>query len=235
MHLAIYSSQGFILIFVIVLFSFPLMLFSQENEQSPGEVREQVAFEHINALKNGTLVVRLPTHHKKMAAMEELIESEKVSEKNKKRLQSQLRDLKAETKAHNQSIMQAFKENFTFVEVRFIHDTSTLALIQNQEAGIYLNEEEQPIPNSQIKEGGFLLLRLGKAKMDGQSRLDALVFMDQEGKDLEKPFPYYMKINTFSYIVDQVFYPSAAFDKNIRSRVKKLNARLAEFYKKAQD
>jgi hypothetical protein len=228
----VFRSYWILTIFCLCSSAFSLCAQS-DDEPSARDLRRQAAAQQIQDLKSGTLIIRLASNYRKIKAMEDLILSETVSASSKKRLEAQLADTKKETNDRNSAIISAFQEEFTFSKVLFMHDTAMVRLKAGAPDHLFLSAEMTPADHIQRPEGPFFLLRIGKTRLEEQSRLDALVFMDESGEDLKRPFPYYLKINTFTYLIDRIFYPSGAFQKNIESRVKKLERRLRSFYESA--
>ncbi|MEN0003751.1 MAG: hypothetical protein AAF798_06395 [Bacteroidota bacterium] len=206
------------------------MLGQEQDSLSAKEKRRELARVQINELKAGTLVVRIPSDARKIYATQKLLESETLSESARERLENQLAETTEESNERANAIMAAFRNEFNFTKVFFMYDYSMKPLLAGEREGLFLAEAQKVDPDLRLGEQPFFVLRLGKAELQGEGRLDALVFMDAEGKDLYKPFPYYLKLNTVTYLIDQLFYPSKAFAKNILARVKKLNARLYRFH-----
>ena len=173
--------QSIVACFCFVFFSC-LVTHAQVDLQkkSPEDAAEQA----FNDLKNGTLVVRLPSNHNKITRMQQVIDRPETSESGRKRLQEQLRETVDETRIWNRLLMKAFQQEFDFAEVRFFYDTATVWLVGGARAGIFLNENLEVDETIAIPTNDWLGLRVGKTDPAETVRQDALIFTDRNFADL---------------------------------------------------
>ena len=114
-------------------------------------------------------------------------------------------------------------------------DTAIVSITQkNTRAGVFLNNTLVVDPKLEIGKSSFFLLHFGRTDPAKTTRVEAMIIKDKQFEPLKAPFPASLKMNTLSYIADLALSPKNAFEKNINSRVKKLNKRLHRFYKKSQ-
>ena len=223
------SSTKVLFLMMFLLFSTNLS-FSQEEETLSNKERKAEALEQIKKLHSGTLVVRLPSNAKKIAALQGLIDRGKLKKKAQRRTVEKLETTKKSTRSFNLTMMQALKENYHFSELLFIYDTASVALKNGQYEGIFLNDSLAIDPDIELKNDTFLGLRFGNTKSEDGQSIDAMVVMNRQLKDLSPPFPYYVRMNNIFAILG-TFLPEQS-KVSIVKATQKLNARLNSFYRR---
>ncbi|MCI5083896.1 MAG: hypothetical protein MRY78_19520 [Saprospiraceae bacterium] len=206
-------------------------LVAQDTEKSQKEINLAKAKAAIKSLKQGILIVSLTSNHKKIKALQKLANSDQLSEKKRERVRDQLATTLAETAFQNKLIRQAFEDNYTFSEVRYIYDTANVHLDQLETAPpIFLGESLDVDPQLSWENEDILVARFGLTDGANTARAEAMMIMDAEMQELPDPFPHAIKMTTFTFVADKIFAPKEAFEKNINSRVKKLNKKFVRFY-----
>jgi hypothetical protein len=207
----------------------------------------ETAENQIMQLRKGTLVVRLKTNSKSIAAY-------RAAGKNK------LADkLENENRQRNLYFMLAFVNQFTFCPVVFIEAGNTPQL-RHHDKNIYLDGRLHVDSTIQGPKGYYLLAEFGQAQQTEEgsdprhSQVSstpgtsaALVICDSDLNQLKEPFPYstdmvFAKLNTSSIVinppanadsgqvVNEVWLPSP-YDK----AVARLSNRLEAFYDKVTE
>jgi len=92
---------------------------SEYSNELPEETRLAIVKSALQKLKNKstTLVVRLPSNHKKMTELERLAKSKSLDPQKAKRMQEVLVTTRAMTPAFNVRLMTSFYENYDFSEI----------------------------------------------------------------------------------------------------------------------
>lgn len=103
-------------------------------------MRRSAAFDNIELLKENVLLVRLKSADKKIAALTKANKDEAVA-KTKQKL-----------KAQNESIINAFKENFTFCKIYFFYANEAKFLRQHQYDHITLYDSD----NKEVQDKSFI-------------------------------------------------------------------------------
>ena len=78
---------------------------------------------NISKLKEGTLVVRLDMKYSKVAAYQDMLLQESLSEKERIKTIEKLEKLKTERSIYKLNVMNAFEKAYTFSSVAFIENT----------------------------------------------------------------------------------------------------------------
>jgi len=156
------------------------------------KVRRSSAFDHIEMLRQNTLLVRLKSEDKKIAALQKANRQTRI-EKTKARLQKE-----------NTAIINAFKNNFKFSKFYFFY-ANEAKLLRNQkyhEITLY-DIHHQPVPDNSFIENGYLIAALDyihefefvgendtiRKVVSATFGYPSLVLMDKDFIQLSKPFP----------------------------------------------
>lgn len=138
--------------------------------------RLAMARHHVKALKNGALLVRLPSKRNTLRSLREkgkYWEAARVAEQNR---------------YDNRKIREAFAEQYNFSEVYYFYDTSTKAVRNKEFRGHLFDAKDRPAWNPDIDT--FYIADLGDTYLESEKGLfNGLVIMDQSLNPLEKPFP----------------------------------------------
>ena len=217
-------------LFSILMFSLSLSNLTAQSARAAQEAREERARQAINKLKNGYLLVRLPSKHNKLSELERLSKSMELDAATKKKLRQRYDETIADRDAFNKNMMAAFNEHYQFSEVFFFYDTSSLAIKSGQLGKVFLDEALQPTIDLPEPDKSFLVLRSGTTDPSVTSGIEAMVVMDAHFVDLERPFPYYIKLKSLGHILEALFAPKKRVIKSATSIAKELDAKLNRFY-----
>lgn len=218
-------------IFVIKLLFFLLVVgTAQEPPKRSGKERKQIAREQIKKLKEGILVVRLSSNHRKIAALQSLLDGGALSKKDQQRIENQLRTTLENTHKANARMITAFKTYYDFSEAFFMLDTSSQVLKKGKQKGIFLNDSLEVDSTLSLNNRDFHVARFGNLDQANSTGFKAMILMDKNFKDLQGPFPFYVRINNFGSVIGSIFPKPKQAQRNANKIVKKLNKNLKSFY-----
>jgi len=156
------------------------------------KMRRSAAFNNIELLKENVLLVRLKSADKKIAALE------------KANKEAEIVRTKQKLKAQNESIINAFKDNFTFCETYFFYGSEAKFLRQQQydEMTLY-NSNNKPVQDKSFIKNGHLVAAFDyiheyqfveetdSVRMVAAATYSypSLVVMDKDFVPLPPPFP----------------------------------------------
>lgn len=183
----------------------------------------------IQDLKKGVLIVRLPSHAKKIAAMEDLMKNKKVSKSNKENLKKQITLTKKETQLRNLAIVKGFKTAYDFSDVLFIYDHNTKAIQEGQATGVFLDKRLKVDESLDLNNRSYLFARFGKTDVNTTTGVEGIIITDKNLVDLGKPFPAYVREGGFRFLVDKAFDKKNADKRNMPRMVEKLNKNLKRY------
>ena len=170
------------IVFMFFLVVAPTILNAQLDRVFNKEA-DSIAYSHIQRLKNSVLFVRLRTNH---LSIQKLEEQRKFKEADY---------LRAKAERENKSIIQAFKNTFTFCDVHFFLSESTEDVKWRDFDGIFVDDSLQAIPRSPIDEyAPFYTLDFGQVYFQTFSEhFEGIAVMDEYFQQLERPFPYFVR------------------------------------------
>lgn len=187
----------------------------------------------INTMKENCLVVRLESHHRKISELTRLASKGDLSDKTRAALSEKLKRMMQERDAKNLLWMQYFNQHFNFSKVLFTYDTTSVELLKTQSGkNSFLNDSLKIEPSIRLESGTFTAARFGATDTQEGTGVDALIFQNSDFEDLQKPFPYYVKLTYLGYYFNKLLAKELAEPRNTERVVKKANERLREFYKK---
>lgn len=147
--------------------------------------------------KNATLIIRLPSNHKKMTELERLAVSKQLTPQKSQRMQEILQSTRAITPAFNIRLMTAFDENFKFAEVLFMYDTASVSLKNGVTQGIFLNKRVQTDPNIQLNTDNYYILSIDYDGFPEAMNINDFDTLDAQLNRLPKPYPQYARAGVF--------------------------------------
>lgn len=218
--------------FVVMIFFSTCPLQAQGEEVSSSDDPKQIAGDHVRRLRQGILIVRLPSNHRKIEAYQELIDGGNLKEGEQQRLERQKAVTLEETREFNRLVMEAFAREYNFSAVQFTLDTSTAHLLSGNRHGFFLNDSLEIDPDIQREPGTGYILRIGSTDYANSTGIEAMIIADDELNDLKAPFPYYSRLHHFSAVMGSIFPAEKQREKDIRRTVRKLNRGLNSFYLK---
>jgi hypothetical protein len=171
-------------------------------------------------LGSAHLIVRLPSHEKKIEAMTATLNDPALSDAARMRLQAQLETVKVEKDVKNRAIIKAFQEYFDALPVAFVYDTT-----HQPRRASFLNEQLEKTVTPELSDN-LLQLRFGRPVSYAGSRAESMVLTDSRLQDLGAPFPKPVLMTGFGYGFNKLLAPETAFEKLLAKRVKKLDQKL---------
>lgn len=191
--------------------------------------RKQIAERAINDLKGGVLILRLKSKRNKITKLEELIASPKVKEVDKKKLRKELERTIDNQNRENLTLTEAFEKYYTFSDIYYMYDTASVSLKNGVKSGIFLNKNLELDESISIPKGEFFIIRTGTTDSGSTTGVDAMVIMDSKLKDMNRPFPYYVRVNSIGRLFVRIFNHKKLIKKDSRDVVKKLDANLHRY------
>ena len=220
-----FNCKSLFILFISLAFIAPLIA------QQDNKIERSIST--IKKIKDGVLVIRLASKNNKVKELNRLIASPDISAKTKQNLEKNLHETVSEIKGFNTKVYYGFTEVYNFSEVLFMYDTATISLKKGIQQGYFLDKNLNVDPSISLKNRSFALLRYGSTNPDQTSGLEAFVVMDDQFKDLTKPFPYYVNLKSFGQKILSIFSTRSMAQIKIISRVSKLNKKFEKFYHKA--
>ncbi|MEM1319150.1 MAG: hypothetical protein AAGG75_02775 [Bacteroidota bacterium] len=190
----------------------------------------ELAYESIGELKEGALVVVLRSYNRKIKEMNRLLKSSSVSGTDKARLQQQLRETIAERDADNREFLQAFQNNYDFSKCFVMYDTAAAQLKSGVTAGYLLDNNLKPDPSISLEELSIYVVRVGSLDASTTSGFEALIVADNNFDNLEKPFPYFVRLRGIGSLINKIFDSKKSHRKQATDLVIKLNEAFWKFY-----
>jgi hypothetical protein len=189
--------------------------------------------ESIRALKEGVLIVRLPTRSAKIAKLEELSAREEEGSAYQKRLQEELVRTREETERQNRALVRSFRDIYRFSDVMFLYDTSASLLKSGDYEGIFLTDSLQVASSLSPGDRYYLIAAIGVTPEAALE--DALIIYDDHFNTMSKPFPYYADVSTIELLWLGVRAKGDKLDQAHYSLlVERLNRKFFKFYKKSR-
>ncbi len=151
--------------------------------------RQITAYDHIENLNNGAILVRLQTGEKKVEALKKAGLEEKAVK------------AKETQETRNQQIVTAFKTNFNYCPVYFFYAPESAKVKAGEFNGVLFDTELKPISSLEhIPDGKWLMSELGQTqdplgknnqeKVNASKGVYSFVLKDRDFKQLARPFPY---------------------------------------------
>ncbi|TAK33268.1 MAG: hypothetical protein EPO28_17290 [Saprospiraceae bacterium] len=191
--------------------------------------RKEMALHAIHAIKNGVLILRLESNHRKIEEMERLAGSTDLNEEEKSKWQTRVAAVKEDTRRRNKWLVDAFAAKYDFSRLLIMYDTATQLLKQDLRSGYFLNQNLELDAAASLGEAPYRLVRFGKASYERSSSANGLVLLDEEFRELLSPFPYFVSLNIFEKMRRQVNESKPEYFEVL---VAKLVNRLNRFYGK---
>ncbi len=191
--------------------------------------RKAAAKEAIKTLKDGTLVLRLKSKNNKITAIEKLLSSKDLNEATRNRLRKNLKSTIEQRNKYNVSLTQAFENHYSFSNIYYMYDTASVSLKRGVTSGIFLDNSLELDPAIKIPDGDFFVIKTGTTDSSSTTGVEALVIMDKNLKDLERPFPYYVRINSIGRLFTRIFNHRNLVKKDSKQVVMKLERNLRSY------
>jgi hypothetical protein len=164
-------------------FTLSSQIFSTPSEKNS-------AFENIEQLHQGTLIVPLIKHSNKISMMKEMVEDPDVSENSRGKMEKKLEEELSRQSLFNQALIEHFSMRFDFCKVLFI-DNDQLSHFDPKKA-LFINPESQEIdPEISIQTKAYFILRYFKSSgvASDPEEVRSFRIADAAFEVLQHPFP----------------------------------------------
>ena len=185
----------------------------------------------IEALREGKLLVVIPSHIKTLNELHRLSQSDDLSSEQKVALKRRYEETIEDRDSLHKELSDAFDKLYTFSDYEFIYDYQL-----RSKAPQLNNAKAPPIAISDLSSFTHRL-RLGKTREVQQFGVQAIILTDREGQDLADPFPYYVKLNHRTWLngLFSIFNPEGYRRRSGEELVERLNNKLEKFYRKVSE
>ncbi len=182
--------------------------------------RKKIAQQQIQDLKKGVLLVRLKNPENRVEIL------------NERHYYNKARTIELLEKGENRLVFQAIKKHFNFCQIYYFFSNNATAVKNGNythvfdEAGDSVSIDLQ----TNIFFAAYTHVYLD-TEFNVSDRLISFVIMDNNFKQLQKPFPYYASFTTSTYIPNKVEIfksLSSVIEKNVYL----LNLKLETYYKR---
>lgn len=219
------SLQKIAYLFFLGLF-FSTNMIAQELSRKE---RVVLAEQSIKDLKDGTLVLRLKSKRNKIEKLEELLAKSDIKESVRSSLNDELKKTIDQRNRYNISLINAFEENYSFSNIYYMYDTASVSLRNGTRSGIFLDKSLELDSAIEIPEGAFFVAKTGTTNSTSTTGVEALVIMDDQLKDMQRPFPYYVRLNSIGRLFTRIFNHKNLVKKDSKAVVEKLNRNLNKY------
>lgn len=173
--------------------------------------------EAIKALREGYLIVRLPSYRAKIDTLESMI-GRSTNETQKIRLQRLLDETVESRDSLQQGYIRAFKHQYHFSKVAYFYDYDA----HNLNTAKYYNLDSEPIAIGDIMDKPLYYLFFERTV---ESKIDALVIYDRKLTIVPRPFPNNFSRGGLNFLFLKIS------DKNFPAwRVTKMQKQLIRYY-----
>lgn len=159
-----------------------LGLVSHLNGQSDYDLAISTAAEQLADLQKGTLVVRIYMNKNKADLLQKTIQDPATSEDKRRSLSQLLKNHLEDRELYKKNVIKAFRNEYHFSKVVFIHDYDQKKLANGREAGIFLNDQGIVDPSIKMESDFYLLC--GRGNTD-----DSFVIYAPNGDNMPSHFP----------------------------------------------
>lgn len=224
-------------ILAIVLILSPILLFAQTpadplnaKKELTRIQRKMLARQHVEALKDGILIVRLKTQDKAIKKLESILSSS-GDEAQKKRIRDRdLPKIKANRDELNQILRTAFDKNFKMGAVYFMPDTCTATFLAGRIPTCLTDATGKSVSGKVINQPNFVVIDYGQLSNDSNSTITGIIASDNQFEMLPAPFPYFQKNGGFFVQLSNKRLTASMAGK----MVSKWQKRLLAYYNTAQ-
>lgn len=187
-----------------LLFLLPLLFNTRAVSQSNDAITSVSPFYAAEILKNGTLIVRLSTGSSKIKALEKLIASPNVADKDRRRYQVMLYNSSLEIKNQNFGLVEAFRDNYRFSKLLFMPDTAFLQLKNGVKRGIFLDDFLK-IDSTISLQGDYLIAYYGKSNLPEYTNNEGINVVDPSLEPMKSPFPGFIGVTSIRRTFSEIF------------------------------
>lgn len=198
-----------VLLAVLVALAFLPEAFCQEQQINPVAA--------IRELKEGYLLVRLPSFRAKTDTLSNMISRSK-DQATVLRLQKLLEETEQERDTLHAQYKKAFKQYYTFSRVAWFHDYESRDLSNAK----FYSMDDVPVPWDLISAGPYFLLHFERTN---ESKIESLAIYHSSGEKPDAPFPNNFTRGGFNFL-----FVSLSEKPFADWRIEKINKRLHRFW-----
>jgi hypothetical protein len=181
---------------------------------------------HIQNIKKGHIIFVLPSQLNKLTELYQIGHSDAHSQKGRERHLTMYKEVIKERDTLLREIQSAVDTLWDFCPYQFLYDFQLRTRPPDTLlAGL------TPFPNEKLPGQGYRV-RMGRTKATAHFGVEAMVVTDPDGRDLESPFPYYVKLNRRTWLngLLSIFFPSSYEKKDASKLIRQLNENFRYFY-----
>ncbi len=191
---------------------------------------DYTAYDLIQDLSKGQVLVRLKSHHNKLEALNRELEKSGSDADYRKRVEKEMEAIIRDRDSFNLNLMKAMKEHFVFCKSYFYYDRDhQLLKSKGYRAPLYLDSLLHPISEPEFAGDKFVIIAQGKTK--GQE-MEAFLFLDSTGVQLPRPFPGHLRLYAFRPVVNALVSEDY-YRENAVWYANHLNEKFEDLYEKA--
>ena len=211
----------------------PFLMRGQEYDTISSASYKIMAYEAIKALKNGDILVALPSEKRKLTEIENSLQFDKLSDKER----SRLIDLKEKTiedrDEFNRGLITAMQSHFDFCNYLFTYDFHIKEILEGTDKGIFINTELEYDKSIKPMTSNRFILYKGTTNPSTTQGISAMILKNDDNTPLFGPLPYYARINKSALrcIIFGLFDRSECDIKFVKF-VSKWNEDLHKFHKR---
>ncbi len=209
-----------------LIFSIPI---NAQNEVVSRSERKAIAEQSIKDLNNGTLILRLKSKRNKIKKLKELLSAPDIKEGVRVKLSKELGRTIDERNRYNITLVDAFENHYSFSNIYYMYDTASVSLKNGTRKGIFLDKNLEFDPNIEIPEGNFFVVKTGTTNATSTTGVEAIVIMNKELKDMQRPFPYYVRLNSIGRLFTRIFNHKNLVKKDSKDVVTRLERNLQKY------
>jgi hypothetical protein len=183
---------------------------------------------HIDGLKSGHLVIILPDYEEKIRHLTQWSEDSSLSHGRRNRIIKSLDNTIAERDSFSTRFIDAMRKSYRFSDWGYIWKSELTKTSDEKSLAI---QKELEYDSKELVQLGSYTYFLIRGETDNGA--EALIVCNRYLEPLEKPFPYFMRINSFTGIIDSLFGPSKFSWKDFDEMVLEWNSRLIKFWEKS--
>lgn len=168
----------------------------------------------VELQEKGVLIVRLESGANQTAALEAKMEQGE----NVAAWQRVLTERQAKLAAKNRLLVDLFEEEYTFSDILFMYDTSSVALKHGRSDVQFINANLEPDSTLTLNNRPFLVI----AETTSEYGAEGFAILDSYLNRVEEPTPDFIKFNTIFYLFNSLGSTATAEEKMYRSAIRRL-------------
>lgn len=175
-----------------LIFSFlGAALLAQNEPAASSENPSSSLVDLLDQMKEGALIIRIPTNAKKMAAIVEMMGQSNLSEAQRERLEAQLQSTQEATEAMYQDIRKSFNTFYQWsAAIYYLPDYAVTDFLEGAQAGQFLNEKMEQDPSIVLQESAYWFGVVNNPTDPTGSIYKSIIVKDENWETLPAPFPH---------------------------------------------